>query len=289
MRFALALAAAGAVLSGAGYAQAAPSVRIRSAVARAVVIPEARSDILVTIVQSSHAFPLKVSRFGPDVYIDGDVRSGMRGCHIRAGRPSVEVRGRGEVAWDDIPRLVIRTPPDVRLVAGDAVFGAMGRSRDVDFVNRGCGGWLIGNVAGRLRVSQSGSGWVRAGAADTADLSVAGSGRVSTRAIARGLTALSTGAGAIEAAGVSGRLEARIAGSGDITVGAGRVTDMAASVAGSGNVRFGGVAGSLRAQVAGAGVVSAAAVNGPVVRRVFGAGKVLAGQPASPFPGSPGR
>jgi hypothetical protein len=288
MRLLLGLAWAAATLAGASATAATPSIQIRGAVARAVIIPEDRSDIQVTVVKANRAFPLRVSRFGSAVFIDGDVRHRARVCRRRLGLPTVEVRGRGELAYDAMPRLVIRAPADVSISAGEAVFGAIGRGRTVDFANQGCGDWVIGNVARRLRISESGSGVVRAGSAQTADLSVAAAGRVFAREIRGGLKAFSTGAGNIDAVAVTGPLDARVAGAGDISVGAGRVTDLSASVAGSGAVNFGGVARSLHAQVAGPGVVSAAQVTGPVVRRVFGAGAVHIG-PAQVGPAPPGR
>ena len=264
-------------------------MQIRGAVARAVVVAEARTDVRVDLVRANRAFPLRISRFGEAVFVDGDVRHKSRSCRSRMGRPSVQIRGRGVLGYDDMPQLVIHAPLDVRVSAGEAVFGAIGRTRTLDFANQGCGDWLIGNVAGHLRLAEAGSGAVRAGSAASADLSVAGSGRVAVGRIAGRLTALSTGDGDIGADFVSGSLDARIAGGGAILVADGRVGDMAASVAGSGVVRFGGVAGDLRGQVTGPGLVAAARVTGLVTRRVFGPGVVRVGPPTASGRATPGR
>ncbi|MHB8529491.1 MAG: GIN domain-containing protein, partial [Caulobacteraceae bacterium] len=260
------MAAAGAA-SGAG---AAPSVRIRGAVARVVVIPEARSDIAVTIVKTNPRLPLRIRQFAGNVFVDGDIAHRAHVCHSLLGRPSVGVWGRGDIRYQDMPQVVIHTPMDVRVSAGDAVFGSIGRSNSLDFSNRGCGDWTIGNVKGNMRLAVAGSGDARSGSAASADLSVAGSGDLATQEVRQGLTAVSTGSGDITAGSVYGPLNIRIAGSGDVKARSGQVTDMTAQIAGSGDVRFGGVAQNLNASIAGSGDITVAKVTGQVNKRVFG-------------------
>ena len=83
-----ALAASLALAAG---ARAAPSLEIRGAAARVVVIPEARPDIAVSIIQANARLPLKVSRFGQTVYVDGDLGHGVKGCPMVAGKAAVVV------------------------------------------------------------------------------------------------------------------------------------------------------------------------------------------------------
>ena len=277
MRHLTILGAIGAALTSAGAVHAAPTVQIRGAAARVVVIPEARSDIAVTIVRSSSKLPLKVRTFAGRVFITGDIGHKSHGCLTVNGRRSVGIWGRGPIAYDDLPQLVIRTPMDVRIAAGEAVFGDIGRSHSLDLTNQGCGAWTIGNVEGRLRLDQAGSGDARAGTAGAADLSVAGSGNIATQAIGGGVTAVSSGSGDITTTSISGPFDVRIAGSGGIRVAGGQVTRMTASIAGSGDVQFGGVAQSLRASIAGAGNVTVDRVTGSVSKRVFGSGQVRTG------------
>ena len=269
----MALAAWPAVL------RAAPSVDIRGAAVRVVVIPESRSRIAVSVIKANPLVPLKVTRRGDKVTIRGDVSHQVSGCP--AGR-TVQIRGRGAIAVADLPRVVVRTPWDVHLSAGEAVFGAVGRSASLDLSNLGCGDWVIGNVRGRLKLSQAGSGSARAGAAGTADLSMAGSGSIAIGDIHAGLTAISSSAGNITAASVNGPLSVRVAGSGDIRAKTGKVTDMNASIAGSGDIRFGGTAGTLVASVAGPGGITVAEVSGPVTRRIFGSGEISVGKQVAP-------
>jgi hypothetical protein len=273
----LGVALAVAVTSAVGV-RAAPRVEIRSAAAHIVVIPEARADIVVSVIGASPRFPIKVSRFGDVTFIDGDVGHRVRGCPLVDGKPGVRIRGMGQVAGDSLPRLAIHAPSNVKITAGDGVSGVIGRAASLDFENRGCGQWTIANVRGRLRVNQIGSGEARAGAAGSADLSVAGAGAIATRTIHGPLTAVSSGAGAITVDSVSGVVIVRIAGSGSVGVNGGVANQLNVSIAGSGAARFGGEAKSVNASVAGPGYVSIARATGPVTRRVFGAGEILVGR-----------
>lgn len=262
-----------------GVARAEPSVLIRGAAARVAVIPETRRDIEVTVLKTNPKLPLRIRRVGSRVLITGDVSRRVRGCGAPDTPRGVALRGRGSIAVSALPQLVIRTPMAVRLMAGDAVFGVIGRSASVDFTNLGCGDWLVANVQGRLHVDQAGAGSTRTGSAAVGDLAVAGSGRIATRTMARGLTAISSGSGDIAVAEISsGPVDARIAGTGNIEIGAGRAGAMNASIAGSGDVKMGGVAQSLAASITGSGDVRVAKVTGRVTRRTFGSGEVKVGR-----------
>jgi hypothetical protein len=259
-------------------ATGAPSLQIRGAAARVAIVPEARADVRVTVLHVNPRLPLHIHASGGKVLVVGDVGRRVRNC-IRAPRgDGVEVWGRGRIARADLPFLVVRTPLDVRVSVGDAVYGVIGRSAAVDFTNQGCGDWTIANVAGRLRVDQAGAGDSRAGAASGADLSVAGSGRISMGPVGKGLTAVSSGSGDIAVARVSGPVDVRVAGTGDVDLSGGHAAHMEVSIAGSGSVRMAGEAESLTASITGSGDVVVAAVAGPVVRRVFGSGAVKIGR-----------
>ena len=272
-----AAAALVAVLSQATPASAVPSVEIRGVAARVSVNPEGRSDVVVTVIRSDSRLPLKVRRFGDHVYLSGDVGRRVHGCRGGGGQRSVAIWGKGSIPYEQLPEIVIRTPLAVRLTVGEAVFGQIGRSASVDFTNQGCGDWTIGNVQGRLRLSQAGAGDVRTGSAGPSDLSVVGWGDVTTGDIRGGLKALSSGSGDINVKSVSGPVDARIAGSGDIVLAAGQVDMMTVSIAGSGAVSLRGVAKALNATIAGSGDITVAKVNGPVTKRIFGAGVVRVG------------
>jgi hypothetical protein len=259
-------------------AQGAPRLAIRAAAAHVVIIPEARSDIQVTMIKARRELPIRISRAGDLTTITGDVAHRVRGCSMLAGGQAVRIHGLGGIEAADLPQIVVRMPLQVRVEASDAVSGEIGRAASVDFENRGCGDWTVANTRGRLRFSQVGSGDVRAGQTGAADLSVAGGGSIAVRKVAGPLTAISSGDGAIMVDAVEGPLIARVAGSGDVVVRAGRAAQLNVSVAGSGAVRFGGDAGGVTASVTGSGHISIAHARGPVSKRVFGAGEIAVGR-----------
>ena len=273
--FGLGLAAAAAVTAGA--ADAAPGVEIANAVARVTVIPEARADVAVSVVKANPHLPLKISRQGDKVIVDGGLGWRSPNCHTLGGRPGAFVWGVGAVGFNDMPQVVVRVPRQATVAAGGAVFGTIGGADGVDLANSGCGDWTVADQAGPLRVRVSGSGDVYAGSAGSADVEVSGSGDVRVKVLRNGLTAGVVGSGNVEAASVNGPLRVRVAGSGDVEVHGGAVSDMDVSVSGSGDVRFGGVAGALEARVAGSGDISVARVTGPVSKHVAGSGDVSIG------------
>jgi hypothetical protein len=278
MTTAAALALGVAVLGTGSTVRAAPTLNIRGAALRIVIVPEARKDIVVTLLRASTQLPIKTHRFGRTTFVSGDVGHRSRGCQAADGRRAVGIRGRGEIGFEDLPQLVARTPMDVRVNAGDSVFGAIGRSASLDIVNRGCGAWTIADISGRARINQAGSGAIRAGSAGEADLSVAGSGDIGLQAVRGGVNAVSSVAGDISVESLDGPFNIHIAGSGDVRARSGTATTMRASIAGSGGVTFRGVAHSLNVSIAGPGEVTVAKVDGPVKKQVFGPGRVNIGR-----------
>src|SRR4051812_13887811 len=171
MRLAIVLAAgAGAVLTTAGAAAAAPSVEIRDAVVRVTVIPEERPDIKVEMLTSNKDLPLQVRTQGGATIIDGGLGHRIYNCKTHGEHPQVGVRGVGEVKYEDIPQVVIHTPKAVMLEAGGAAFGAIGRSASLDLENSGCSAWTIADVAGDAVLRESGAGNVRMGSSGRLDL-----------------------------------------------------------------------------------------------------------------------
>ena len=263
-------------LFAAGGAHAA-TVEIKDAVARVTIIPEARNDISVEVTRPNPRLPLAVLTLGDRMIIDGDLDRKIRNCHGAADRFSVAVRGVGDVEWADMPQVVIRTPRDVKIEAGGAITGTVGRSNQLSLGNSGCGDWTIANVDGEAKVSQAGSGDTRMGSAGSLKVRIAGSGDVSAADIKNGLEVSIAGSGSTAVRSVKGPLSVSIAGSGDVTVGGGQVSEMKVSVAGSGNVDFRGSADTLRARIAGSGDVHANAVKGEVTKVVMGSGEVRIG------------
>jgi hypothetical protein len=274
MRLQLALLAAATALS-AGAAQAA-TIEVKDAVARVTIVPENRSDIKIEVTRPNARLPLTVRTFGDRTILDGDLRH-FRDCHGSGEGSWVDVRGLGRIGWAEMPQVTIRTPRDVKVDAGGAVFGAVGRSASLDLGNSGCGDWTIANVEGQARISQAGSGDTRMGTSGALKVRLAGSGDVAASDVRGPVDINIAGSGDAAVKSVAGALEVSIAGSGDVAIGGGRATDMKVSVAGSGDVDFRGTADSLRARIAGSGDVHANEVKGAVSKTIMGSGSVRIG------------
>lgn len=263
---------------GADAARSAPTVEIKDAVARVTVAPEDRADIRVEIVTQNRQLPLKVRQVGARTVVDGGLGGQkIRGCRGVGRDVAARVAGLGEFAVRDMPHVVVRAPRSVDVYAGGAVFGSVGRTRNLTLGAAGCGDWTLANVEGRLQVSLAGSGGARAGTAAQAKLRVAGSGDIATGAVRGPLEVDVAGAGDVRVQSMSGPLTVHVAGSGDVLIEQGRASAARVTVAGSGNVIFGGVAETLNARVTGSGDVRVRAVRGQVRKAVVGAGKVRIG------------
>ncbi len=264
-----------AVLVLSSSAAGAASVEIKDAVVRVTVIPERRSDIKVEVISANPRLPLEVRTLGGRTIVSGRLGQRIRGCHGSGEAVSVHVRNVGEVSWRDMPQVVIRTPVDVDVDAGGAVWGSVGRADSVRLGNAGCGDWTVANVAGKMAISQAGSGATRAGSAGAAKIRVAGSGDTVIGEVRGPLEVDIAGSGDVTAASVNGPFKIHAAGSGDVRVAGGHAGAMGVTLAGSGNVDFGGDADSLKATIAGSGDVRVRAVKGAVSKFVMGSGKVL--------------
>ena len=278
------IAALGAVAALATSTGAsAAGIEFKDAVARVTVIPEARSDVAVSIVKNDAHHPLQVST-GLDgrTIVDGGYRNGLFGgissCNSVGGHPFVHVRGVGVIGWDDMAQVVVRVPLDAHVAGGGAVFGTVGRSSSLDLSVAGCGDWTVADVGGRFALSNAGSGDVHAGAAGLIHVSTSGSGDLFTHAVSGGVEASIAGSSDIRIASVSGPVKVRIAGSGDLNIDGGHASDLSASIAGSGDVNFKGVADSLSASIAGSGDVNVDHVTGAVKKSVVGSGDVNVGR-----------
>ncbi|MDB5454022.1 MAG: putative filamentous hemagglutinin/adhesin [Caulobacteraceae bacterium] len=263
-----------ALSAGAASAQ---SLEIRDAVARVTVIPEARSDIKVEILTANGQLPLQVRGSGQKVTIDGNLGRRIRGCDGEGKAIAVRVAGVGKVTYAQMPQVVVRTPRDVRVASGGAVYGTIGRAGNVELGNAGCGDWVIANVDGALSLSEAGSGDMRSGAAGRAKIRLAGSGDLYAGAIRGPVEVDLGGSGDVTVGSVNGMLDVKIAGSGDVEVKGGHATAMTTSVAGSGSVTFDGVADTLKVRVAGSGDVNVQQVTGEVSRSVLGSGELRIG------------
>ncbi len=303
MRTVLALSVAATALLAAGAAAAkSPSVEIKDAVARVIIVPEDRADVKVSFKSTNKDLPLTVRVEDGKTIVAGDLGRGIgkgriRNCRSINGKVTVDVSGVGAVAYEDMPEIIVQTPMDARVAAGGAVFGSVGRSKSLSLSSAGCGDWTVANVEGAMNLNIAGSGDIRAGSAGgAADLNVAGSGDIALTGVKGALStniagsgdvrsgpvggalAVNTmGSGDADIASVAGDVSVNIAGSGDTLIRGGRAGKMTVSVAGSGDVLFAGTAGALDANVAGSGDIRVAQVTGGVHKRSVGSGDVRVG------------
>ena len=276
MKLAL-LAGAAAVLSTfAGGAQAA-DLLLQGVVGRVEVINEARSDIAVDVRPGSAAVPVpRVTRSGNRVVIDGGVDP--RQCNNNRGVTTVTLRGGGEFNLDQAPVITVRAPRSLSIVSRNgAVQGRVGSAQDLALSSGGCSNWTVGDVAGTLRLDQSGGAQARAGGARIANLEASGGGFIRTGAVAS-LNADASGGGRIDVAQADGPTSLGASGGAHVTVGRGRTGLLRANASGAGHINYGGSAQSLDASASGAAHVRVAQVTGQVVRRhASGMGSVSIG------------
>lgn len=277
MRLAIAIAAAATALAAAGAAAAAPAVEIRDAVARVTVIPEDRADVKVEMLTRNAALPLDVRAEGSTTVISGGLAHRIHECHRRGDHPSAWVSGIGEVTYENMPQVVIRTPKAVIVEAGGAVYGSVGRSASLDLENSGCSAWTLADVAGDASLRESGAGSVKMGSAGRLQLRLSGEGNVHATRVLQGLDATLSGAGGVNIDDLSGAMQAHVSGVGHIKVAQGHASAVHASVSGVGSVDFGGDAQSLDASISGFGGIRVKAVSGPVTKSISGGGHVTVG------------
>lgn len=292
-RFITAASAAIALLAFAGAAEAkGPEVEIKDAVARVIVIPEDRTDIAVEVVAGSNkelpAITMERTAAGK-LKLNGNLRRKIRGCDTEGAAPvggtqlesvsnvNVRIRGIGEVGMSETPIITLRVPRDVKIEAGGALFGWIGRTNSLELGNAGCGDWVVGDSAGAVELSQAGSGDTRMGKSGSLSVSIAGSGDVQAGAT-NDLEVSIAGSGDVVVASVRGKVDASIAGSGNVTVNGGAIGHVEASIAGSGDVDINAPATSVEASIMGSGDVNVRSVSGKVEKSVMGSGSINVGR-----------
>ncbi|MGA0604348.1 GIN domain-containing protein [Caulobacter sp. KR2-114] len=237
---------------------AMPTVRIRNAAVRVVIVPEARADVVVRVVKANPRLPVFVGVTGDTTIVDGHLQTWFLRCRGHGRDFRVRTMDRGAFGYDDLPLVVIETPLDARVAtgglgAGGAVTGSVGRADALSLDLGACGDWTVANVRDRLSVAVGGSGDVSTGSAGSARLTISGSGRLRTRAIA-------------------GDLSARVSGSGEVEVAQAGHADL--DVSGSGDMRLGPVTGGLRASISGSGDLKVERLAGDFDSTVSGVGDV---------------
>jgi hypothetical protein len=156
--------------------------------------------------------------------------------------------------------------------SGTAKFGKVTRAR---LEVAGSMDVTIGDTQGPLDVDIAGSGTVRTGSGSQVRLDVAGSGEFFSGALTGGFDADIAGSGDATVASVNGPVSVDIAGSGNIIIKAGRADPFKVSIAGAGDVDFGGEAVNPQVSIAGSGSVSVASMSGNLKQDIQGSGDFI--------------
>lgn len=170
---------------------------------------------------------------------------------------------------------------------GTAKFGTVTRAR---LEVAGSMNVTLGDSQGPLDVEIAGSGSVRTGAATQTKLEIAGSGAFVSGPLNGGFDGDFAGSGDATVASVDGPVSIDIAGSSKIKISAGRANPFKVSIAGSGDVEFGGEAVDPTISIAGSGDVVVGSMSGSLKQDIQGSGDfrivgpIKAAPPAEPGP-----
>jgi hypothetical protein len=269
------------------------SLRIRYTAANVIITPEDRTDFAIEIANPAGRAPMpEISSDGGRITIDGQLRGRIERCDDGGA----SLKDYGDLSAEDLPTITIRAPRHLDVDRGGAGSLQIGASEALSLDFSSCGTASLGDVAGELDVDLAGSGQVTAGAARSLTADVAGSGELVVGAVAEGADVDIAGSGTVRIASVTGSLNSDGAGSGNLVVEAGNVTDanidlagsgdvdiaatvqrLEVSIVGSGDVDVAGTVGDIEADIAGSGSVRAQAVTGSVRKEVWGSGDVRVG------------
>ena len=253
-------------------------LEMRDLAAVAHVIPEARTDIAVALINPGPLSTPRVNVSQRRLVIDGGLRRRIEGCHTGPGGFfSVDVRRAGRIDSEHLPRLEIRVPQDAVVTAGGAVRLTMDHAQNERISLAGCGDADLAGATNNVDLAVAGGLDLRLFDAGTASVRVAGAGNVILGVVRSGLTISVAGAGDVVAAHADGPTNIAVQGSGDVTIRDGDAPTLSVMIAGSGDVRHGGSAARLDAAILGSGDVHVRSVSGVVSKRVFGSGSVIVG------------
>ena len=168
-----------------------------------------------------------------------------------------------------------------------SVTARFGRLQSANVSVAGSGKVIIGPIKEQLDIEIAGSGHVEAASASAAHVEIAGGGEVVLGAIAQGLDIEIAGAGDVKAASINGPLDTQIAGSGDVAIGGGTATSFSVEIAGSGEIVFRGHAVNPKVHIMGSGSVTLGSYSGELEKDIAGSGDVIVRSQAPGVPPPP--
>ena len=171
---------------------------------------------------------------------------------------------------------------DVGDVGGDlylrgvAVEGHVGRMHSADVSLAGSGRLTIGDVEQDAKMSIAGSGNITASDANFVDVSIAGSGGIKFHVARTGLSVRISGSGDVAGEKSEGPLYVGIAGSGTVDVKDGHANPFKVKISGHGNVIFGGEGTDPDISISGSGGVKLGSMKGHLSKH--GQGDIIIGK-----------
>lgn len=245
--------------------------------------------LAIAIAPAALAANASYTASGKRLALSGDCAREIR-VTVTPGQGPITVAVTADRPGELAPFRIEETAEGVRFGArddcdrGGGVFGANPTARIAVTVPRGTpltldasssAAWDVGDIEAPVRVDLSGSGRMRLGrvGALTADLS--GSGTVHLAAVTGPVRLDASGSGelSIDAGNIDG-LEASLSGSGHLTIARGQVARARIEATGSGGVSIGGTLGDLDADLSGSGGIRVARLTGRLRQESSGSGEV---------------
>lgn len=173
---------------------------------------------------------------------------------------------------------------------GHAIQARFGRTQSAQVSIAGSGRIALGAVKETVDIEVAGSGNFQVASATAAKVEIAGGGNVVIGPLTAGLSAEVAGSGNVRVAYVNGPVDLEIAGSGDILIEGGRADPFHVEIMGSGDVTFKGEAVNPNVSIAGSGHIKVNSYSGNKSEDIAGSGRfdvLQPTQPATPPPPPP--
>ncbi len=170
---------------------------------------------------------------------------------------------------------------------GHAIQARFGRVQSAQVSIAGSGRIAIGAVKETADLEVAGSGNFEIASASAAKVEIAGGGSVVIGPLTTGLSAEIAGSGKVRVASVNGPVEIEVAGSGDVLIEGGRADPFSVEIMGSGDVTFKGEAVNPSVGIAGSGDVRVNSYSGNKREDIAGSGRFTVLQPTNPATPTP--
>jgi hypothetical protein len=165
---------------------------------------------------------------------------------------------------------------------GHAIQARFGRTQSAQVSIAGSGRIALGAVKESVDIEVAGSGNFEVASATAAQVEIAGGGNVVIGPLTAGLNAEIAGSGNVRVARVNGPVDIEVAGSGDVLIEGGVANPFQVEIMGSGDVTFRGEAVNPSVEIAGSGHVKVNSYSGNLREDIAGSGRFEVLQPTQP-------